>query len=286
MSNPAAPDDEWTFVSRRRPIKANKPKRGHYQKQAKSTAVKYFLDDPEELAKVNAMPIHRPDIQKLLATIKNFRAKWSDSIQGRRLQDVLIEQLRGGPKIENAVVTGLGSFNPAARNDPYRGCWQLAVFLETVKLLLPTAHVPMYAQDPVFTLFDESLLLELDIVILPGYDAVGKCNDYTFLFVPFVEASAIFNHILPSRNPLLYIGSDVESIVDNFSTNHLAENTVERNNLAKQSRKVGGNFLQHRRKVAIDFNGFGEAALYGMAAFIRKADLEDEAEDDVGVDGG
>lgn len=292
MSITTARDNEWTFVSHKRPGKSQSNKKNLH----KTASVKYFLNSPEELAKVNAMPIQQTDIQKMLATINNFRGKWSQSVQGQLMKELLVQQFRGRRVIGNAIVTGLGSFHPAARNDPYRGCWQLAVFLETVKVLVSLytdpsngpegASAPMYAQDPVFTFFDKALLQEVDIIVLPGSEAVENCIDSTFLFVPFVGANAIFYNILPGRSPLLYIGSDIEDIMDKFGLDNLAKISDDRQSLANQSRLVGRSFLERRQRLAVDFNGLGETALYGMAAFVRQDNDDDEAEDAVAIDAG
>jgi SRR1 len=77
--------------------------------------------------------------------------------------------------------------------------------------------VPVWAQDPVFTEIDRKVLEDMGISMLPVPDAVAMVDERTLLFVPFVDAVVLLPEILNGKDPALYVGSDIEEIVERLS---------------------------------------------------------------------
>jgi hypothetical protein len=142
-------------------------------------------------------------------------------------------------RLQRVVIAGLGNLDGSAERDMWRATWQVAVLLEIVTALgmrgdegtqgdsdeqvESAEHFAMWAQDPAFTATDEAILEGLGIKVMAVPHAMERIDSRTLLFVPFVDGVVLFPEILGGKDPAVYVGSDIEEVVEKMGEKDYAE---------------------------------------------------------------
>jgi hypothetical protein len=152
-------------------------------------------------------------------------------------------------RLQSVVIAGLGNLDSTAERDVWRATWQVAVLLEIIDALsiggeeglkgdeqgkedenrrraALKGKLSMWAQDPAFTPTDVVVLGDLGIEVVPIPQAVERIDSRSLVFVPFVDGVVLLPEILGNRDIGVYIGSDIEEVVDMMAGKGYAERYV------------------------------------------------------------
>jgi hypothetical protein len=74
--------------------------------------------------------------------------------------------------------------------------------------------IKLYAQDPQFGKLEKDILTSYGFTIVETPEIRHHITPTTFLFAPFVEWTVLIPQIIGARDPFLYIGSDMDVIIE------------------------------------------------------------------------
>jgi hypothetical protein len=226
-------NNEWSVVTKKRPHK-NLSKRGTFQHHHSPSENSSLLSSPVDSEGVSRAHSRINNCLKQMRST-NFTSQARTTITSS--VPALLDPLQQPNRI---VIAGLGNLDDATNRDAWNAAWQLAALLELLHAFVAESNeadddgeeggcmalvstLPMCAQDPAFTETDVRILADLGISVLPVPDAVELVDDRTLLFVPFVDAVVLLPEILNGKDPSVYVGSDIEEVVEKLSEEGYAE---------------------------------------------------------------
>jgi len=213
--------------------------------------------DPTEATPAN--------IKRSVSRINRYRDDFPNIDEGRQCVAALAN-LNPFPNLTNAIIMGLGPLDPNAPRAVDRAQKQLAMFLIIVDLLGITG--PRYAWDPAFNDYDIAVLKEFNIEVREG--ALGKSTPQTFLMVPFVDAVVLVPEILWQSECGLYVGTNVEMIVDVCCEAGYSDSVQVSKELVSQTIHAGQFWLKGRKLISLGMTYANvDAAYLGLVGFVR-----------------
>ncbi|TKA67875.1 hypothetical protein B0A49_07251 [Cryomyces minteri] len=185
--------DGWTVVAH---INPSASVINHSERET-STGVRYILPGLT--------------LERLQSDYDRARVQWQDGECHTRLTEILS---RTTWDVEHAVCLGVGSFSVDTQNR-WRSLWQLVAFTSIVSAVSKgSTAIKIWAQDPCFTSLDTEFLESLGITVVQHPQAKQHITEKTFLYAPFVDWSITLDFALDETDPSLYIGTDIEQIMD------------------------------------------------------------------------
>ncbi|KAF2092446.1 hypothetical protein NA57DRAFT_62453 [Rhizodiscina lignyota] len=177
----------------------------------------YIIDKPEESIDFKLKVLDRLYIEllKRWQTSDNTRFRnYLHSVLREGLGQYCAKTPRGKAHVENAVIMGLGPFESRT---PESALLQLIFFLDIVEFLEENGHskgkIRMYAQDPLFDELEVIFLCKFGIEVYECPQANDFITPDTFLYTPYITWKPLLCSILPGKDPLLYIGHDMNILV-------------------------------------------------------------------------
>lgn len=165
------------------------------------------------------VPPLQADLSKAQIT-KGYEDKagnWRVFHDAKQVENILYKRV-GEAKlcdITKAVCLGSGSFSSLQQATSSQ--WQIAAFVEVVKMLNNMKghgrEIKLYAQDPAYNTVDRHLLDYLGVEVLETPAACALCDETTFVFAPHVQLTLWTSDMRMGKTALI-VGNDVDKFID------------------------------------------------------------------------